>query len=260
MTACHACLSFILMLSLLAIPAAAQAASPAQAETEATAPEHVLFIGNSHTRRNGGLDRLVAEFVAAEAAETAETAADDFEGEVLTEAGVTLEYHWGNGAPDRIRNGDFDMVVLQGYLAGSSTGTAEPFLEHARLFDDIITGSGAETVFFMTWPRGRDDWSTLYDVIAAHRQLEAELDAAVAPAALAFARARSERPQLALIGPDLVHATPEGAYLAAATVYATLFGRSPVGSDYTYEVDPETAAFLQRIAWETLQAWEAGTV
>ena len=58
-----------------------------------------------------------------------------------------------------------------------------------------------------------------------------------------------------LIDPDGIHATWEGAYLAAATVYATLFERDPEDLDYDFGVEPGTAAFLRRIAWETLQDW-----
>ncbi|MBE0622803.1 MAG: hypothetical protein IH605_19600, partial [Burkholderiales bacterium] len=44
-------------------------------------------------------------------------------------------------------------------------------------------------------------------------------------------------------------------YLAACVVYASLYGKSPVGNSYDYfgEVDKETAAFLQRVAEETVR-------
>jgi hypothetical protein len=58
--------------------------------------------------------------------------------------------------------------------------------------------------------------------------------------------------------PDLVHASWQGAYLAAAVIYATIFGRSPEGLDYTFGVSEEDAAFLQRIAWQTVTDWQAG--
>jgi hypothetical protein len=221
-------------------------------ELDEPLPERVLFIGNSHTERQGGLDWLVGNFVAAE------DPLLPFEGQILTEGGATLEYHWNNGARQVIRDGDFDTVVLQGYLPGSETQNAEPFLEHARLFDEAIREAGAKTVFYMTWPRGFNDWSDLEDVMEAHRVVEAELDAKVAPAAVAFELAEAERPDLLLVDPDHVHATPEGAYLAAATVYATLFDRSPEGLPYSFGVDPDDAAFMERIAWEALTAWREG--
>ena len=110
----------------------------------------------------------------------------------------------------------------------------------------------------MTWPGAVDDWSTIDDVVEAHRQIAQETGAPVAPAALAFEQALAQRPDLVLIGPDRVHATWTGAYLAAATVYATLFERSPEGLSYAFGLDADTAAFLQRVAWETVTEWNEG--
>jgi hypothetical protein len=247
----RACLAATAALSLLALPLVAASAQD-DLDVAEPLPERVLFIGNSHTARHGGLDWVIGNMVAADEPE------QPFEGRAETEGGVTLEYHWQNGAVENIRTGDFDVVVLQGYLPGSTTGTAESFIEHARRFDTLIRESGAETVFFMTWPRDRGDWSNIDDVVEAHRLVAAELDARVAPAALAFEKARAERPDLALIDDDQVHATWDGAYLAAATVYGTLFERSPEGLTYHFGVTADNAAFLQRIARETIDEWRAG--
>ncbi len=215
-------------------------------------PEHVLFVGNSHTARHGGIDWLVGNMVAAEDPPRV------FESASRTASGVTLEYHYRNGAVNAIREGDFDTVVLQGYLPGATTPTAAPFLEYARRLHAEVDASGADTVLFMTGPQGRRDWARLDDFVDAHRRAEAELDVAVAPVGVAFENARAERPDLALVGEDAVHATWEGAYLAAATVYATLFDRSPEGLSYAFGVSDEDAAFLQRIAWQTVADWQSG--
>ena len=228
----------------------AAAADPLAAESP---PERVLFLGNSHTDRHGGIDWLVSNMV------RAEDPSNTFQGTIRAASGVTLQYHYENGAPSAIRSGDFDTVVLQGHLPGSTSRTATPFLEYARRLDREIERAGARTVFFMTWPQGRLDWADLDDFVDAHRLIAAELDAPVAPAGLAFARARAARPDLELIEDDDIHATWEGAYLAAATVYATLFDRSPEGLSYTFGVSDDDAAFLQRIAWETVTDWQAGT-
>jgi hypothetical protein len=175
-----------------------------------------------------------------------------------TEGGVTLEHHYRNGTPDRIRNGDFDTVVLQGYIPAAATRSTEPFLDYGRRLHAIVRGAGADTVFFMTWPEGRLDWADLDDFVSAHRELEADLGISVAPAGIAFDIARTERPDLELIQFDQVHATWEGAYLAAATVYATLFGQSPEGLGYTFGVSDEDAEFLQRVAWQAVTEWQSG--
>jgi hypothetical protein len=217
----------------------------------ASLPDHVLFIGNSHTERFGGMDWLVGNLVAAE------DPPRTFDGERETASGVTLEYHYKNGAIERIREGDWDVVVLQEYLPGIPTQSDEPFLEYARLLDAEIRASGARTVLYMTWPQARYDWADLQDFIDAYRAVSAEIGAPVAPVGVAMERARAERPDIPLIDPDEVHASWQGAYLAAATIYATLFQRSPEGLGYALGISEEDAAFLQRIAWETVQAWQA---
>ncbi len=224
----------------------------AQEPTPAPLPVRVLFIGNSHTERNGGLDWLVGNMVAAEDPPRA------YEGSRRTASGVTLEYHYNNGSVDAIREGDFDAVVLQSYLPGADVPSAESFLDYVARLDEVVKDSGARTIIFMTWPQGRGDWAQLDDFVAAHRQAEAELGASVAPVGVAFANAQAERPDMVLIGDDTVHATWQGAYLAAATVYATLFDRSPEGLPYSFGLSDDDAAFLQRIAWQTLTDWRAG--
>jgi hypothetical protein len=215
-------------------------------------PERILFIGNSHTGRHGGMDWLVGNFVAAEALPR------PYEAERRTSSGVTLEYHLQNGAPQRIRRGDWDVVVLQEYLPGIEGETIEPFLDHARRLDAIVAGTGAETVYYMTWPQGRGEWATLDDFVTAHRRVEAELGARIAPVGVAMARVQVERPDLVLIDADEIHATWAGAYLGAAVIYATLFDRSPEGLDYTLGLSPEDAAYLQTAAWDTVTDWRAG--
>ena len=242
MSVFRALLSSIVAAVLTFGPAAAVAQEDVPGEP---LPARVLFIGNSHTERNGGLDWLVGNLVAAE------DPPRPFEGARRTASGVTLEYHYRNGAPKAIREGGFDTVVLQSYLPGAAVPSTEPFLEYVTKLDEIVTSAGADTLLFMTWPQGKGDWATLRDFVDSHRQAEALLGAPVAPVGVAFANAQAERPDLVLIGDDDVHATWEGAYLAAATVYATLFDRSPEGLDYTFGVSAEDAAFLQRIAWQT---------
>ena len=108
-------------------------------------------------------------------------------------------------------------------------------------------------------------------IAQAHRDIAAELGANVAPVSLAWQRAMEERPEVAVYSTDDVHPSLYGTYLAANVVYATVFGESPVGLAYvppdtgfvvsTGEViegvTAEAAAFLQRIAWETVQEHQA---
>jgi len=80
-------------------------------------------------------------------------------------------------------------------------------------------------------------------------------DAFVIPAGLAFARALEQRPGLVLHAADKRHPSLAGTYLAASTVYAALFKKSPEGLKYTAGLDEGTVKFLQTVAWETVQAY-----
>ena len=46
-----------------------------------------------------------------------------------------------------------------------------------------------------------------------------------------------------------------GSYRAACTTYATLFKASPVGLNYTADLDPAIAKHLQTVAWGTVQEY-----
>lgn len=81
--------------------------------------------------------------------------------------------------------------------------------------------------------------------------LAEELGARLIPVGLAFDEALRQRPDLPLHVPgDYSHPTLAGTYLAAATVYASLYGRSPEGLRYDADgaLDADTAGFLRRVA------------
>jgi hypothetical protein len=80
-------------------------------------------------------------------------------------------------------------------------------------------------------------------------------DALVIPAGLAFAKAIARNPQVNLYDPDKRHPSLAGSYLGAATIYASLYGKSPAGLPYYGGLDAKTAGFLQEVAWETVKEY-----
>ncbi len=54
---------------------------------------------------------------------------------------------------------------------------------------------------------------------------------------------------------DKRHTSLAGTYLAACTVYAALYRKSPVGLTYTAELGREMATFLQTSAWDAVQTY-----
>ena len=78
------------------------------------------------------------------------------------------------------------------------------------------------------------------------------------PAGLAFAKAIAKRPDVELYVADKRHPSLAGTYLAACTVYATLYRKSPVGLAYTAGLSPDLATLLQTSAWEAVQGYFGG--
>lgn len=202
----------------------------------------VLFIGNSFTFFNGGIDTQLAHL------------APSTRTSCIAVGGSTLEKSWNGGsAPQAIRDGHWAYVILQ---EQSQLPVLDPamFRQGVTEFNQAIERSGARTILLMTWqrPDRASEGVTTDNLAAAYRAVGAELGIKVAPAGVAFAMALAERPDLVLYEPD-GHPTMEGTYLAACVIYATILGRSPVGIAYADpSISPELRDFFQRIAAESL--------
>ena len=205
-------------------------------------PTRVLFIGNSYTFFNGGLDKQLKGL------------APSAEAECIAVGGYALESHWNDGkALRRIQETKWDLVVLQ-EQSQIPVMNQKQFYDYARKFDEEIRRSGAKTILLMTWerPDSKQYGVTTESLAAAYTDLGKQLGAKVAPAGMAFARALRQRPELALYRPD-GHPTVEGTYLAACVLYQTIFEQSPVGNSYSDASLPDdTRDYLQHVAADTL--------
>lgn len=204
--------------------------------------KRILFIGNSYTDFNRGVDRHLRGLV------------PSIETWRIAPGGYTLEHHWNDDDTlNTIREGGWDFVILQEQSQMPVFDQAT-FYEFARKFEREITNVGAETMFFMTWERPDSVPSgvTTESLANAYTSIGTELGAKVAPVGIAFARALQERPNLILNSYD-GHPTIHGTYLAACVFYASIFEQSPVGNTYSDAmITEEERTFLQRIAAETL--------
>ncbi len=238
----------LLTLASLVLISALWTSEPLSAET----PEDVLFVGNSFSYYNNGLQNHYRRLL--NAASTADRAPG--KARLMTISGGRLPEHRG-GLGEMLRAYDWDAVVLQGYSLGPiDAAMAEPFREAAREYAEWIRADGAEPVFFMTWAYlSRPEMTATLD--AAYTAIGRELDARVVPVGRAFAAVREERGDIALIMDDDKHPTLAGTYLAACTFFAALTGTTPAGLDYTAGLDRTTAAYLQSVAWRTVEEYAA---
>jgi hypothetical protein len=128
------------------------------------------------------------------------------------------------------------------------------FTEYTKKDSEIVRAKGATPMFFMSWAYA-DKPEMTAQLAEAYTVAGNANNALVIPAGLAFARAISKQPELNLYAIDKRHPSAAGTYLASCVVFAALTGRSPVGNSYHANIDPPTAAFLQNVAWETVQEY-----
>jgi hypothetical protein len=126
------------------------------------------------------------------------------------------------------------------------------FTDFAKKDSEIVRAHDGIPIFFMSWAYS-DKPEMTAALAEAYTVAGNANNALVIPAGLAFARAREKQPELNLYQPDKRHPSLAGTYLAACTTFAALTGRSPIGNSYHADLDGPTAAFLQQVAWETVQ-------
>jgi len=211
-------------------------------------PGRILFLGNSYTFYNGALPTHIENLY------EVEDSAWDIYTEMIAPGGMSLQGHWNNdNTRQAILDGNWDVVVLQ-EQSTRPVDNPELMYQYATLLDSIITLSGAETMFFMTWAREYDP-GMIIPLSEAYTYIGNLLDAAVSPVGLAFELSLNTNPNFNLYSGDGSHPNPLGTYLAACVFYSVLWDESPVGIEYNINPDMtiEERLYLQNIAWETVQ-------
>lgn len=249
--------------STTAVTPSSQSASSTSAPM-AESPTAILFVGNSYFYYNDSLhNHLKRMLVSAGAFRNSELT---FKSATIGGAGLFdhpidhLLAH-KNLRVDR----PFEMVIM----AGQSNAALTPqrralFVQTAREYAAKVRAAGGEPALYMTHayvPPHRLARDTMIDDVASlYIKTGAEIDALVIPVGLAFAEAYRRRPGIQLHKDfDGSHPNLLGTYLAAATVLASVYGVSPVGNAYDYfgEVSAEEARFLQEVAQDTVEQFNA---
>lgn len=254
-------LTFIL--AAVASIAAAQPA-PAVKQRQVEVPKKILFVGNSYFYYNDSIHNHLRRMVDAGGIATEK----ELQYKIVTIGGAPLAHHDVASylAPGKLgMKAPYDVVILQGNSGAALTeARAKSFRDKVVEFNGEIAKTSAKTALYMThaYVKPNKDASPemMRKVESMYVAAGNEISALVIPVGLAFEEAYRQKPDLQLhktydgSHPDLI-----GTYLAACVVYASLYGKSPVGNGYDYfgKVDKETAAFLQRVAWETVTKFYA---
>ena len=197
----------------------------------------VLFVGNSLTYWNRGVDTMVRQLV------------PGIETKAVVEGGATLESHWSGGASSALEDGSFGYVVLQDDLPET---TVPSFEEHAALWIGAARKSGATPVLFAAHAYERLPEMDAATIAAAHARVGERHGVAVADVGAA-----RDAPDVDLFDEDQEHPSLAGTYVAACVVAQTIFGPTALQGDRPYRpknLKAKTAARLRDVVAATAAA------
>ncbi|MEO9599336.1 DUF4886 domain-containing protein [Parasphingorhabdus sp.] len=222
-------------------------------------PTHILFVGNSYFYYNDSLHNHVQRMVVAAGL----FKPSDLSYKSATIGGAALFDHNIDHLLDpynlRVTK-PFDIVLLQGGSAAAlSDIRRKRFTETAADYAQKIRQAGGEPILYMTHayvdPHRRYRPGMIAEIASLYIEAGNKIDALVIPVGLAFEEAYRRQPKISLHKSfDGSHPDILGTYLAAATVFASIYGQSPVGNSYDYfgEVKREDAVFLQTVAQDVV--------
>ena len=219
------------------------------------APKKVLFIGNSYTYVND-LPSMIKQM--------GESTGDLMESEQVTPGSTSFRQHCtSTGAMDKIHQGGWDIVVLQGQSQEPSfpwSQFAEDTYPYACQLADAVheTDHDAEVMFYMTWGRKNGDSynAQFFDSLATYEGMDDLLcarytymaqqnHASVSPVGKVWRKLRSDYPDIELYQSDESHPSLVGSYAAACTFYTMFFHKNPLLITVDFSLDPATAATVR---------------
>ncbi|WP_370830724.1 hypothetical protein [Parasutterella sp.] len=220
--------------------------------TSIEAPQSYMFVGNSYTYYSSGLSGAVNGLAKAAGIKVKRN-------RMVTIGAADLGWFnvWELVRPSGMAStyvDHSDAVILQ----DNSTGPIHPqrkeiFEKYAKQHAYDLQCFSIQPLIMMTWARKNKPEMT-QQLADATTKVGNEADAMVIPVGLAFAEAIKQDPKLELYRADKTHPSPEGTYLEACVVFASMYHRSPVGLKYygIEKVEEKTAHFLQEVAWNTV--------
>ncbi len=215
-------------------------------------PKDILFIGNSYTYYNNSLHNALKSLIGS---------ADMGKGypgllKAMTISGAKLVDH-APAVKAIVESRKWDVVVLQGHSREAyDKDYIKMFQRAARAYDKIIDESGAQTVFYMTWAP-EDHLDYIESLNSSYSFVGNRTEALVVPVGLAFDKIKKEYPGIDLYRSDKSHPTVAGTYTAACVFFAAFYQKSPEGLVFptSTSLNDEKAAIVQKVAWDTVQAY-----
>ena len=224
-------------------------------KTEEAQPETILFIGNSYLYYGDSLHnhfrRMVEEYFSDYDASSVKSA---------TIGGSRLKHHNVERLikPKAISSIEkFDLVILQG---GSSETLTEDnrkeFSYFVKKHVETIRANNSQAALYMThaYVKPHKDFmdNQIKIIEETYTKVGNDNQVLVIPVGLAFDLAYQEQPSIKLHRPDATHPSLLGTYLAACTVFSSIYGKTPIGLKYDYygAINEKDKMFLQATAFK----------
>lgn len=216
----------------------------------------VLWIGNSYTFFND-LPAMVKNI--------AETNGVKMTCTEVLKGGERLKGHLENPRLiELLKKGGWDYVVVQensSLPAYDTDFVRREVYPYAQTIDSLAHAGtpDVKVVYYMTWGhkygniRARENYP-LCDTFegmqerlkTSYLEMTYQNDAVCAPAGMAWAAVRKERPDIILYNQDTFHPAVAGTYLNAVTIYTTMYPRH-FQTDFNAGLPPAEAEFLQQV-------------
>ena len=224
-------------------------------------PKSVLFVGNSYLYYNDSLHNHFKRM--------ADEKYPGYDGssnvKSSTIGGSRLKHHNLDHLlqPKAISSiKQFELVILQGGSGEAlSKKDRRAFAKKAKEHINKIKANGSQAALYMIHayvePHENFDPHLIRVIEEMYVTAGNKNRTLVIPVGLAFENAYKQRPGIKLHHLDGTHPALLGTYLAACTVFASVFNESPVGINYDYNglINPDDKLFLQKIAESTVRTF-----
>ncbi|MBT8280639.1 MAG: hypothetical protein KJO16_03605 [Muriicola sp.] len=212
--------------------------------------KNVLFIGNSHTNYNLGLDHYLRGFTT-QAGLNYTPSIDK-----ITIDGATMQDHAENANTiNKLSERDWDIIILQENTTRAANETTEA-ISGLQELKFAIPGNSTEIYLFMTWAY-EDQPEMLANIRATYEQAAPLVPGTVVPIGVGFKQIKDDPlAEFTLYNVDGIHPSPEGSFFAAAMFYAAIYDKDPSINPYTAGLEPATALYLKEKAKEVWEAYQ----
>ena len=220
----------------------------------------VLFVGNSYTYYEN-LPQIISII------------SDSMSTKIMTKKSVSggsrLSDHWysrkGLKTKELIKNGDFDIVVLQEQSMGALK-QVDSLKKYMGLFSDYIRNAGATPYMYQTWAREKTPNKQLL-INIVFKQVALENNSVVVPVGEAWQMAKKRKTGIVLYDSDGSHPARLGTFLTACVFVEKLLGHLPenMAAEYVIKdlygedirlmyIDPPMLEFCKNIVSEVVAA------